>query len=291
MHFAFQFSWDRSIYEIKQKLNAIKKWQWRVRDSAWYQDFLQCRPKEGLRICIYSENPPQGRSYHCHVEIVPASVTERDSVEQVLLEFLEHLEVRKRHARLDWQFHKCESGRKSWRHKKNGKNASVEWETVSVMNIPVPAEFLYEIFVIKPEPEFFHRGLRSLLTQGEETALVITLVLTTLVPGKFVLTSNGICWGKFPANLNWAVEVFAETEEGRNSTGRSESSICKVQVCPAIAAWLTVRQNWHAAYWKGWEIPEFVHWIYVKFKWVICNHAEVFRNQIIGWRNWMTGIA
>lgn len=94
MHFAHKFFCERSIYEMEDVLNSAGTWQWRVRDSAWYPDFLQCRPQKGIRSCIYSEEPPNGRSYRCHVEISTSSESERDSVEPVLLKLLEHLGVR-----------------------------------------------------------------------------------------------------------------------------------------------------------------------------------------------------
>jgi hypothetical protein len=70
---AYEFSSDRSLFEMGTILDQAAPWGWGVKDCAWYPDYLVCRPAAGVRICIYEQNPPGGPGYRCHVEIRSAS--------------------------------------------------------------------------------------------------------------------------------------------------------------------------------------------------------------------------
>ncbi len=88
---AYQFSSNKSLYQMEPLLNQAGDWQWIVRDCAWYPDFLQCRPSAGVRICIYEVKPPGGPLYRVLVEIEPEA--KNPSVKGRFLELLEGLAV------------------------------------------------------------------------------------------------------------------------------------------------------------------------------------------------------
>lgn len=50
---SYEFRSEKSIYEMEPLFNEMGSWHWRVRDCAWYPDFLQAYPGEGARLCIY----------------------------------------------------------------------------------------------------------------------------------------------------------------------------------------------------------------------------------------------
>ncbi len=76
---AYEFLCRESFSEMEEILNRSGPWDWKMRDCAWYPDFLQCRPQSGARICIYALKPPDGGSgYRCVIEA--DSRTEIDSV-------------------------------------------------------------------------------------------------------------------------------------------------------------------------------------------------------------------
>jgi hypothetical protein len=68
-------------------LNESSPWKWRVRDCAWYPDFLQCNPEDGMRICIYKE----GSVYRCLVESRIKSDVELFTFDSVLIGSLTRL--------------------------------------------------------------------------------------------------------------------------------------------------------------------------------------------------------
>jgi hypothetical protein len=90
---AYGFSCERSLYEMAPILNGCGPWTWGVRDCAFYPDYLQCRPHEDLRLCVYEVDPPGGPAYRCHVEI-RSRTRRREAVEPVLLALLGELPAR-----------------------------------------------------------------------------------------------------------------------------------------------------------------------------------------------------
>ena len=52
-YWAYDFECDLSIERIIAAFNAIGPWQWKLRDSAWYGDYLNTRPTEGVRVRIH----------------------------------------------------------------------------------------------------------------------------------------------------------------------------------------------------------------------------------------------
>jgi hypothetical protein len=90
---AYEFSCERSLAEMEPILDRSGPWRWTIRDCAWYPDFLQCRPQDDVRICLYERNPPRGPAYRCHVEIAPRTAAQRASIEPVLVGLLGKLPV------------------------------------------------------------------------------------------------------------------------------------------------------------------------------------------------------
>ena len=91
---AYEFSCDRSLSEMEPILDRSGPWRWRVRDCAWYPDFLQSRPYDDVRICVYERNPPGGPSYRSLVEIDPTSGRPRPTIEAVFVGLLGRLPAR-----------------------------------------------------------------------------------------------------------------------------------------------------------------------------------------------------
>ena len=67
-------------------LQQAGPWPWRVRDCAWYPDFLQAYPEKDVKICLYQVSVP--RHFRVLVEIHGPSATERSSLDPILLENL-----------------------------------------------------------------------------------------------------------------------------------------------------------------------------------------------------------
>lgn len=91
---AYEFACDRSLAEMAPLLTRAGPWTWSVRDCAWYPDYLQCRPEEGIRICVYEVNPPGGPAYRSLVEIRAGAGRGPDPVDRVFLELLDALPAR-----------------------------------------------------------------------------------------------------------------------------------------------------------------------------------------------------
>lgn len=52
-YWAYDFGCNRSLEEMLSVLNDAGPWRWELRDSAWYGDYLNTRPKEGVRVRIH----------------------------------------------------------------------------------------------------------------------------------------------------------------------------------------------------------------------------------------------
>ena len=58
-YWAYDFTCDQQIEAILAAFNAAGPWQWELRDSAVYGDYLSCRPGEGVRVRVH-EYPQTG---------------------------------------------------------------------------------------------------------------------------------------------------------------------------------------------------------------------------------------
>ena len=61
-YWAYDFAFDRPIEEMLAVFNEAGSWQWGLRDSAWYGDYLNTRPLEGVRVRVhqYPQEPRPG---------------------------------------------------------------------------------------------------------------------------------------------------------------------------------------------------------------------------------------
>lgn len=103
---AYQFDSDNSLYQMEPLLNSSGSWRWRVRDCAWYPDYLECCPQNGIRICIYELNPPGGPTYRSMVKIEDSSFIDRSAIEPAFLTLLQSAGA-KNHSEIqadEWPF-------------------------------------------------------------------------------------------------------------------------------------------------------------------------------------------
>lgn len=54
IHWSHYFRCDQSLESMLTTFNQAGPWQWQLRDSAWYGDYLNTRPAEGVRVRIQS---------------------------------------------------------------------------------------------------------------------------------------------------------------------------------------------------------------------------------------------
>jgi hypothetical protein len=87
----YEFTCEHSLSEMESILDRAGPWRWGIRDCAWYPDFLQCRPHDGVRICLYERKPPGGPGYRCLVEIAAGSGQQRSAIDPILVRVLETL--------------------------------------------------------------------------------------------------------------------------------------------------------------------------------------------------------
>jgi hypothetical protein len=58
-YWAYDFASDQPIEAILAAFNAAGPWQWMLRESAVYGDYLNCRPTERVRVRVH-EYPQTG---------------------------------------------------------------------------------------------------------------------------------------------------------------------------------------------------------------------------------------
>jgi hypothetical protein len=93
MAWAYEFTCERSLFEMATALDRSGPWRWGVKDCAWYPDFILCHPHDGVRICLYERKPPGGPGYRCHVEIAGRGDPQRPAIDAVLVGLLDRLPV------------------------------------------------------------------------------------------------------------------------------------------------------------------------------------------------------
>ena len=52
-HWSYDFACDQPIDAILAAFNAAGPWQWEMRDSDFYGDYLSCRPKERVHVRVF----------------------------------------------------------------------------------------------------------------------------------------------------------------------------------------------------------------------------------------------
>jgi hypothetical protein len=58
-YWAYDFACEQSLDAIAAAFNAAGPWQWQLRESAVYGDYLNCRPMERVRLRVH-EYPQTG---------------------------------------------------------------------------------------------------------------------------------------------------------------------------------------------------------------------------------------
>jgi hypothetical protein len=58
-YWAYDFLCDRPLESLLALFNEAGPWQWEMRESAWYGDYLNARPSDGVRVRIH-EYPQTG---------------------------------------------------------------------------------------------------------------------------------------------------------------------------------------------------------------------------------------
>jgi hypothetical protein len=71
-YWAYVFTCEQALEAMLAALNAVGPWQWQLRDSAWYGDYLATRPAEGARLRIH-EFPSSG-SEEAGIYVGPGTV-------------------------------------------------------------------------------------------------------------------------------------------------------------------------------------------------------------------------
>ena len=93
-YWAYAFTCTKALDAILLAWNDSGPWQWQVRDSHWYGDYLSCRPQEGVRVRIHEPSTPnsaygpddpkaQGR-FTALLEIEKGSAATQPDVDAVL---------------------------------------------------------------------------------------------------------------------------------------------------------------------------------------------------------------
>ncbi len=89
---AYDFACDRSLDELHAAFDKAGPWQWALRDSAWYGDYLNTRPAEGVRARIhaYPQTGAAGtftglrdRGFSALLQIDAGSPATRDAIDRI----------------------------------------------------------------------------------------------------------------------------------------------------------------------------------------------------------------
>lgn len=87
---AYEFDSSLPLLELQQRLNATGQWTWTARESAWYGDYLICRPARGVRVRIHdrderffgSPDREEGPRYKCQFDVTAGGGEVRSELEQ-----------------------------------------------------------------------------------------------------------------------------------------------------------------------------------------------------------------
>ncbi len=65
---AYEFSCDKTLEEIHAALNELGPYEWIMRDSHWYGDYLSTNPAGSMMIKIYEPTDSAGPPFTIQVE-------------------------------------------------------------------------------------------------------------------------------------------------------------------------------------------------------------------------------
>jgi len=90
---AYSFRCPTSLHDLESALTHAGPWEWRVRDCAWYPDFLQCRPAANVSIQIDS---PEKGNYRCLIVAGDGAGLSRKQIDETLRGIFEKVGVEER---------------------------------------------------------------------------------------------------------------------------------------------------------------------------------------------------
>jgi hypothetical protein len=98
---AYEFTCEKSCYEMEMILNEVGPWKWRIRDCDWYPDFLECHSND-VRMCIYE----QRGLYRCLIESRSSSGVERALYDPMIVNLLNKIPINnlKEISSFEWPF-------------------------------------------------------------------------------------------------------------------------------------------------------------------------------------------
>jgi hypothetical protein len=94
---AYDFTCRQPIEAIRDAFNAAGPWQWRLNDSHFYGDYLNCRPQEHVRLRVH-EYPGNGMfqfsglrssGFKALLEIEAASAATQSEIDAVFRRLLQ----------------------------------------------------------------------------------------------------------------------------------------------------------------------------------------------------------
>jgi hypothetical protein len=101
-YWAYDFACDQSIEGVLAAFNAAGPWQWSLRESAVYGDYLNCRPTAGVRVRVH-EYPQTGeygtfvglrdKGFSALLEIEASSVANRRGTDDVFRRLLQRIDA------------------------------------------------------------------------------------------------------------------------------------------------------------------------------------------------------
>jgi hypothetical protein len=102
-YWAYDFACDRPLEDLHAVFNEAGPWQWEMRDSDWYGDYLNTRPTEGVRVRVH-EYPQTGeagtfvglrdKGFSALLQIEAESLAEQDEVDSVFRALLNRVKAR-----------------------------------------------------------------------------------------------------------------------------------------------------------------------------------------------------
>ena len=92
-YWAYEFNCAKSIDEILAVFNVSGPWYWEMGDSAWYGDYLDAHPVEGVRVRIH-EFPEADVKYTALLQIKSESPVEQAEIDEVCKSLLNKINAR-----------------------------------------------------------------------------------------------------------------------------------------------------------------------------------------------------
>ena len=92
-YWAYAFVSDRPLAELAGEWNSAGPWDWQLRDSSWYGDYLSARPSNGVRVRIHEQPHVQPGGYTAPMQIEPESAATQAEVDDVVRGLLRQIGV------------------------------------------------------------------------------------------------------------------------------------------------------------------------------------------------------